>query len=420
MSRALFGNTTDYPTVIVELGLSDQAASNATWGSGTWNTSKWSGREVVWTEVTDYVRSISTTRELNRDTGGFPAGTAVITLSNKDARFTPANTSGPYTSATGTTKIVPKVPVRIRATWAGTTYGIFFGRVNSWADDYPGVGKDCVTTITCSDVSADLALVQLATIASTGSGESAGQRINRILSAAGWRWGTDLGTSSLTTMQATTLGANALDLAQLTVASEGGVLFADGDGNLVFQESSYPASASRARTAQITFGSDAGEVRFADPQLTYDDTLIYNSIIFTRVGGAAQSATDSDSIALYGIRSRTRSDLICSSDAQALSLARNELLRYGRPEYRVSGLTVRGATSAATYWPLLLGSRFGDLCSAKVPTPSGLTLNRSVFVSGLSHVMSPDAGWVTRFGFTSASPWIGWDIGLWDSMTWTL
>lgn len=420
-SYAPHGDTTNYPTVTVELGLSTVSSGSSVWGTGTWNSAKWSGRDVVWTDVTQYVRRIDTNRENNRDTGSYPAGTATVVLSNADARFTPGNTSSPYASG-GVSKIVPKVPIRIRATWSGTTYGIFYGRVNSWQDEYPGMGEDCVTTVTCSDTSADLAAIDLAAIVAAGAGEAAGQRIQRILSAAGWPWDTDIGVGAISTMQATTLGGNALGTAQLTADSDGGVLFVDGNGALVYQDSNYAVTNSRAISAQVTFGSGVGEVKFSSPQLTYDDTLIYNTIRYTRTGGAEQTITDPDSVALYGTRTKERSDLICQTDAQAASLANLELFNGRNPEYRVASLVVQGSVSPAAYWPLLLGARFGDHCVAKVPTPSGITIQRTVFVTGIAHSIAADGDWVVTFGFRSATQytnvWTGWDEGVWDTMTW--
>lgn len=422
MTVQFLGNASAYPTVTVEIGFSTVSSGSATWSGGTWNTSKWSGRDVVWTDVSAYVRSIVTSRDKNRDVDQFPAGTCQVVLANSDARFTPANTSGPYASG-GVTKVVPKVPIRIRATWDSVTYGVFFGRVNSWQDDYPGVGKDCVTTISCSDVMADLAAVGLGElVAGAGAGEAAGSRISRILNSSGWQWGTDLNAGALATMQETVLGANALDLIQKTAESDGGAVFADQDGQLVYHDPYWEAGArsSRATTAQITFGSGAGEVRFSDPQLTYDDTLIFNESSATRTGGTAQTASDADSVSLYGTRSIDHTGLFSQADAQALLIAQLDVFRFAEPEYRVAGLRVLPAYSPAAYWPLVLGARVGDLCTAKVPTPSGITITRSVYVTGISHRMTAQGEWSVQFGFMSAAPYTpvhgGWDGGLWDSV----
>lgn len=422
MSATLLNRSTTYPAVTVEFGFSTVSSQSSVWSTGTWNTAKWSGRDVVWTDVSNYLRSVSTDRGKNRDTDAFPAGTCQIVLSNADARFTPANLSGPYV-ADGKTKIVPKVPVRVRATWDGTTYGIFFGRVNSWQDDYPGQGKDCITTVTCQDVLADLAAIDVAELlAAVGTGEQAGQRISRILNSAGWAWDLDIEAGGFSTMQGTVLGANALQLVQLTAESDGGQVFADGDGRLAYQDPYHPAGdrTSRASTAQITFGSGVGEVRFSDPQLTYDDTLIFTQSSVTREGGTTKTSSNADSTALYGLRTITRTGLVCETDTQSLLLSQYDLFRFRDPEYRVAALVTKPAASPSAWWPLVLDSRFGDYCVVKVPTPSGSTVTRDVFVSGLSHQIVADGEWVVRFGFASATPfagvWAGWDAGLWDTV----
>jgi hypothetical protein len=417
-----FLDAASYPTITVEIGFSTVSSGSSTWGTGLWNTADWSGRDVVWTDVSAYVRTISSSRDKNRDVDQFQSGTAQVTFSNIDARFTPANTTGPYASG-GVTKIVPRVPIRIRATWASTTYGVFYGRVNSWADSYPGQGKDCVTTINCSDVLADLATVNLAELlVAVGTGEAAGQRISRILNASGWLWGTDLNAGALTTMQGTVYADSALSLVQTTAESDGGAVFADQDGQLVYHDPYWEAGArsTRATTAQIVFGSGVGEVKFTDPQLTYDDTMIFNSSTVTREGGVEQASLDADSVSLYGTRSISHSGLFCETDEQAAVLADFDVFRFADPEYRVASLIVYPASSAAAYWPLILGARVGDLCTVDVPTPAALTITRSVFITGISHTLTSSGGWVVQFGFASAATWTpvqgGWDTGLWDTV----
>jgi len=417
-----FLDAASYPTITVEIGFSTVSSGSSTWSTGLWNTADWSGRDVVWTDVSAYVRTISSSRDKNRDVDQFQSGTAQVTFSNIDARFTPANTTGPYASG-GVTKIVPRVPIRIRATWASTTYGVFYGRVNSWADSYPGQGKDCVTTINCSDVLADLATVNLAELlVAVGTSEAAGLRISRILNASGWLWGTDLNAGALTTMQGTVYADSALSLVQTTAESDGGAVFADQDGQLVYHDPYWEAGArsTRATTAQIVFGTGVSEVRFTDPQLTYDDTMIFNSATVTRAGGLEQASVDVDSVSLYGTRSISHSGLFCETDVQAALLADFDIFRFADPEYRVASIVVFPASSAAAYWPLILAARVGDLCTVKVPTPAAITITRSVFITGISHTLTSSGGWVVQFGFASAAPWSsvqgGWDTGLWDTV----
>jgi hypothetical protein len=300
---------------------------------------------------------------------------------------------------------------------------VFYGRVNSWADSYPGQGKDCVTTINCSDVLADLATVNLAELlVAVGTSEAAGQRISRILNASGWLWGTDLNVGALTTMQGTVYADSALSLVQTTAESDGGAVFADQDGQLVYHDPYWEAGArsTRATTAQIVFGTGVSEVGFTDPQLTYDDTMIFNSATVTRAGGLEQASVDVDSVSLYGTRSISHSDLFCETDVQAALLADFDIFRFADPEYRVASLVVYPASSAAAYWPLILAARVGDLCTVKVPTPAAITITRSVFITGISHTLTSSGGWVVQFGFASAAPWSsvqgGWDTGLWDTV----
>ena len=86
----------------------------------------------------------------------------------------------------------------------------------------------------------------------------------------------------------------------------------------------------------------------------------------------------------------------------------------------MASLVVYPGSSAAVYWPLILGARVGDLCTVKVPTPAAITITRSVHITGITHTMSATGGWVVQFGFASAAPWTaiigGWDVGVWDTV----
>jgi hypothetical protein len=122
------------------------------------------------------------------------------------------------------------------------------------------------------------------------------------------------------------------------------------------------------------------------------------------------------------VRTLERNDLIAQTDAQVKQVADVQRFKFRNPEYRVAGLVVVPSAQATVAWPLVLGSRFGDRCVAKVPTPSGITIQRDVFVSGVSHTIDRQAGWTVVFGFTSATPyanvWGGWDGTNWDTATW--
>ena len=86
-----------YPTPIIEIAFDD----------GPYVVSP------TWTDVTTYVRGFETSRGVPDDWTLQADGSATVTLSNRDRRFDPFNTSGPYYG-----KLLPRRQIRIRATSA--------------------------------------------------------------------------------------------------------------------------------------------------------------------------------------------------------------------------------------------------------------------------------------------------------------
>lgn len=118
-----------YPQQIIEIGF----------GSGALV------EPVAWTDVTKWVQAWSSKRGRQHELGRFEAGTAMITLDNRDGRFSPFNTTSSYYP-----NVVPKVPVRIRAIYNGLTWPLFRGNIESWPVKWPAPNESDVT-VACVD-----------------------------------------------------------------------------------------------------------------------------------------------------------------------------------------------------------------------------------------------------------------------------
>jgi hypothetical protein len=119
------------------------------------------GDGALFYDITNYARSISTSRGRRRALDRFGTGTCQITLDNRDRRFDPTNTASPYYNSTvGVSGVVPSVPVVVRATWNGVTYPVFRGFIDSWSFAYSDAGVgDATATIACSDAFKPLSAV---------------------------------------------------------------------------------------------------------------------------------------------------------------------------------------------------------------------------------------------------------------------
>ena len=103
----------------------------------------------TWTDVTTYVRQISIQRGRTDELENFESGNATVVLDNRDRRFDPFYTSGPY-YGTGTS-IVPRRQIKIEAVVSAVTYPVFRGFIEGWPVSITDAGFDGTVTVQCFD-----------------------------------------------------------------------------------------------------------------------------------------------------------------------------------------------------------------------------------------------------------------------------
>jgi hypothetical protein len=109
----------------------------------------------VWTDVSSFVKSVTTTHGRSSELDQFTAGTMQIVLDNNARNFDPLNTTGPWYA-----HLKPNVPVRVRALKASVYYPVWSGFVDGF-DVTPGtITGDC--TVSCTDAFGILATYRLA------------------------------------------------------------------------------------------------------------------------------------------------------------------------------------------------------------------------------------------------------------------
>lgn len=99
----------------------------------------------TWTDVTAYVRSMTTDRGRSDDWGAF-YGSAQVVLDNRARTFDPFYTSGTYYG-----KLLPRRQIKISAVYAGVTYPVFRGFIAGWPPVWTSAGKDSTVTLSCFD-----------------------------------------------------------------------------------------------------------------------------------------------------------------------------------------------------------------------------------------------------------------------------
>jgi hypothetical protein len=411
-------------TLYVEAAFSAATGSYGVWDAGVWDTATW-GPDLIWSDLSGDVLAI--TAELGRDRAfdHFRSGNDSIVLDNTSGDYSPQNTAGLY-AALGVTGIRPWRPIRAYATYSatpGVTYPLLYGFAEDFQDDYSTLVPKMV--IPLYDGIAKLAKFDGFEQPAAGGGESAGRRIHRIADNASWTLDRAIDESD-TTMQATTLAQNAWTEMLLTADSDGGELWVDPDGTLIFEHAGAPYQQTRKNTSQATFtDSDTpGVLHYDDYVPTFTGDLLVNMARLARAGGTEQYVADNDSRSLYDVDALfSRDDLLCETDAQVLALASRMVSQRAHPEQRVKSFTLRPMIYPEL-WPHVLGRRIGDRITVEHHHPqTGVLETFECFVDGIKHEIA-ELEWTTTITtgsaefFPTADEMGTWDAGLWDSAVW--
>lgn len=408
-------------TLSIEAALNTASGSFLLFDVGQFDVGTF-GPDIVWADTSAYTRSFSTERKFSRDVVAWDPGTATVVLDNTKRYFSSSNlsSSSPFVVA-GVSQIRPLRPLRIRATYAGVTYPLYQGYVQKWQETFVPGHVDGYVTVPCEDELSMLSAFDGLEQTPAGAGEYSGQRVNRVLDNAGYTGARNVDKGQVT-VQATTLASNATTELKLTADSEGGALFIDADGTVCYEQAYALMDNPRSNTIQATFGDGSGSELPCSDIVTSaaEGDTVRNIASFARVGGTAQLAADTASRQIYRDRRESRTDLVCETDAQALSLAQFYVEQFKDAEERITQIQLRPRMNSAL-WPHALGRRVRDLIRVVVRPLGGGTITRDCHISGISHQVTGD-DWVTTFDLASASVYqqfqnSRFDIGKFDQMT---
>lgn len=357
-------------------------------------------------DVGDWLRGASVKRGVSRFDGIYgraEAGTMQVTLANEDRRFDPTNLAGPYVAA-GASQVKAGRAIRLRATWAGTTYDLFRGFVDEPRLNYKNRGQ-ATATLVATDGTAVVAAYDQNAGGIVGTGEDTGARINRILDNAGWPTEERNIAVGKTTVQGTDLSANAWSEITQTSDTEIGEVYFDVDGKVTFRNRDALLVDTRSATSQATFGDadDGIELGFTEVELAADLNQTKNIIRASRVGGVQQIVEDAASIAEYRRRTWQRSDLLHQTDTEVADYVAYVLSLLKSNELRIVSITVDPLADPADLFPQVLGRKLGDRVTVKFTPPGGgARISREVFIRGIEHAIGRDT-WQTTFAFQDAT-----------------
>jgi len=203
--------------------------------------------------------------------------------------------------------------------------------------------------------------------------DAVGTRVGEVLDIVGWPSAdrdVDTGTTNITT--ASPRSATAVSYLQTLEATEQGLLFVAGDGDITFIDREALNTAARHTTSQTTFSDDGSNARYFDASLSfeYDDDQLRNEVVVSGDGIETQRATDATSATTYGKRSESITTFI-PDHRVARSLAEYRVLVRKDPVTRPSAFTVKPERDHAGIYPVLLDLEIGDRITVE-RTPQGV------------------------------------------------
>lgn len=378
----------------------------------------WDG--VNWTEETAALKKVSIRRGMSDDFASVNAGECTLTLRDTTGHYNAqhaASTLQPYIAQ-------PLRPVHVWVEYGVGIYDLFVGYTRRHKADPARSAREA--TLTCSD-----AFLQLSRTSPVIDGgppapiPNTGQAIEAVLSACGvtnpfggavgvFDPGDDL-YDALAGREFSPDGSKTgLALIADLLASERGFFFMAAGGQAIYY-SRYGIEHSQVSHTQQTISNIMSAL---GPGVDID--LVRNRATVTRTGGAAQTAEDAASVALYGPGDYPAlTTPYLADDSQALALAQYLVLKGKDPGPPVSFLDLGNGTDAA--YRALLSADLGD--RATIADTLGGT-SGTYHIASITHDISAVARLhSTSWGLIKIDNYqpAFWDTTNWDSTTevWT-
>ena len=345
-------------TYKVEVGWEAVAANAFTFGVSTLDGGGVLGSQLytdfggTHDDISSDVQGFDVRRGRGDNLSGTPMGEAVVRLTDTTGKYNPRNASSPLAGT-----LLAMRPVRIRATYGGTTYGVFRGYVRTI--EYDPVAK--VATLMAGDLFLWLSRVY-PTIASVAT--TTGGAIGLLLDAIGL---TEPALRSVDPLAGDPItfsadgSQSALSLIEDLLTAERGVFFIDGDGVAVYLD-------------RTVLQGNVASVATIDASIAVVPNVeverIRNRVSVTAEGGNAQVAYDADSQATYGWADIPAiSSAFLADDLQAARLANYLMALYRDAVGNIRSLRlVNGSPANVTH---MLARRLQDRVTVSDPAVGG-------------------------------------------------
>jgi hypothetical protein len=342
-----------------------------------------------WLDVTCDVRAASWQSGATRTDGvltRWEAGSCAITFDNNAAQF---DITAPNT------RFLPMVAVRIRykltadTDWTPAWYGYADSWTIAWSDD-----DDETVTLAATDGTKLLSAYDAPELTTpVGDGETAAQRVQRILAEAEWTQGTRI-TAGGRTMQSTTMAQDSWTQLLLNQDAELGATYIAMDGALVFWPRDLWLDQTTGSDVVATWGPS--DLRYEHAQLVNDDDNFRNIVDAAMNGGTEISMRDVLSVQNFLPHRYGRNDLPLKVQADVQDWCSIVLQTSNSLVPRVDSLEVVPQVVPDELFPVVFSTHYADRWRVTVDPPGKPTATtRPVQVRGWKHDVTPEQWRVT-------------------------
>ena len=344
-------------------------------------------------DVSDLLDSIQTNRGRQISTEVFQTGTASVRILDQNGDFNPQNPASPYYG-----KLTPLRKLRISATSGSSSGYLFSGYTTDYSYRYDQAQNIGYLDITAFDAFRLFNLATVTAITGQAAGQDTGTRINKILDTVSFPNGmrtVDTGNSLTQADPATT--RTALQALVNVEFSEQGAFYVNAAGNAVFKNRKNTIASAGGTPIQF---NQTGGIPYKNLKFALDDKLIINQATITRIGGTAQFAQDTASVATYFPHSVSYADLVADTDATALDIAKVYVATRKDTTIRIDEMTIDLYDTSVPTATILGMDYFTNVQISNIQ-PDGSTITKNLQVQGITWEITPNRMLAT---FTTLEP----------------
>jgi hypothetical protein len=277
--------------------------------------------------------------------------------------------------------------VRISATVGTEQHFLFSGYVTDYKYTYPVNQETGYVDITCQDGFRLFQMANITSVASATAGQDTGTRIGKILDQVSFPTSMRTIATGLNTCVADPSTARtSLEAIKNAEFSETGAFYMDGSGTAIFKNRTEVMSSLAATPTE--FNQTTG-IPYKNLKYSFDDKLIINSATFTRVGGAAQTASDQASIDKYFPHSISQDNLVAETDTIVANIAKEYVSTRKETTIRIDEMVV-DLLDPAVPTDTMIGLDYFDNLKITNVQPDGSTIVKTLQCQGIAWDITPN------------------------------